>query len=213
VVASFRAGLIWAGLGLAIALPVAIAATSPLLAWRDPVYIASGFAGMLALGLLLVQPLLAGGYLPGLPVRPGRLVHRWAGLVLVAMVVSHVLGLWLTSAPDVIDALLFASPTPFSVWGVVAMWATFAAALLATLRGRLHIPPRVWRVGHTGLAVVIVVGSVVHALLVEGSMGVVSKAVFCLLVLVATAKVVADLRVWTLLTRRRSAAASQSGPR
>ena len=109
------------------------------------------------------------------------------------------------------SALLFDSPTPFSVWGVVAMWATFAAALLATLRGRLHIPPRVWRVGHTGLAVVIVVGSVVHALLVEGSMGVVSKAVFCLLVLVATAKLVADLRAWTLLARRRSAAASQSG--
>jgi hypothetical protein len=40
---------------------------------------------------------------------------------------------------------------------------------------------------------------------------VVSKAVFCLLVLVATAKLVADLRAWTLLARRRSAAASQSG--
>ncbi|MFY8038642.1 MAG: ferric reductase-like transmembrane domain-containing protein [Bosea sp. (in: a-proteobacteria)] len=209
--ASVRAGLIWAALVAAVVVPVAIAATSPLLAWRDTVYIASGFAGMLALALLLVQPLLAGGYLPGLAARAGRRVHRWAGLVLVAMVVAHVLGLWLTSAPDVIDALLFASPTPFSVWGVVAMWATFAAALLATLRGRLRIQPKVWRVGHTGLAVVIVVGSVVHALLVEGSMGVVSKAAFCLVVLAATAKVVADLRVWTLLTRRRSAAASQSG--
>ncbi|MCU0885561.1 MAG: ferric reductase [Beijerinckiaceae bacterium] len=198
-----RAGLIWAGLGLAVAVPVGIAATSPLLAWRDPVYIASGFAGMLGLALLLLQPLLAGGYLPGLAMRAGRRVHRFAGLALVAMVVAHVLGLWLTSAPDVIDALLFASPTPFSVWGVVAMWATFAAALLAGLRSRLRIPPKLWRIGHTGLALVVVIGSVVHALLVEGSMGVVSKAAFCLLVLAATAWVVADLRAWALLLRRK----------
>ncbi|MGL5136730.1 MAG: ferric reductase-like transmembrane domain-containing protein, partial [Beijerinckiaceae bacterium] len=178
-------------------------ANSPLLAWRDPVYIAAGFAGVFALALVLVQPLLAGGYLPGLPARAGRRVHRWVGVALVTMVVAHVAGLWLTSAPDVIDALLFESPTPFSVWGVVAMWATFAAALLAALRWRLRIPPRVWRIAHTMLAVVVVVGSVVHALLVEGAMGPVSKAAFCALVLAATSKVLLDLRVWVLLSRQR----------
>ena len=79
------------------------------------------------------------------------------------------------------------------------------------LRGLLGIPPKLWRVGHTGLAVVIVIGSVVHAVLVEGSMGMVSKAAFCVLVLAALARVVTDLRVWTLLTRRSAATASPSG--
>ena len=198
---SFRAALVWAGLATAVVVPMTIAVTSPRLAWRDPVYIASGFAGVVALTLILIQPLLAGGYLPGLPALRGRKVHRWAGGVLVAMVVAHVAGLWLTSAPDVIDALLFESPTPFSVWGVVAMWATFAAALLAMLRRRLRIRPKVWRIGHTGLVLVIVVGTVMHALLIEGAMGPISKAAFCALVLAATAKVVIDSRAWTLLKR------------
>jgi predicted ferric reductase len=198
-----RAVLIWAGLVAAVAVPLLIAGKSPLLAWRDPVYIASGFAGVIALALVLIQPLLAGGYLPGLPARPGRRVHRWVGAALVLMVVAHVAGLWLTSAPDVIDALLFESPTPFSVWGVTAMWATFAAALLAALRRPLRLRPKSWRIGHSALVVVIAVGSVIHALLIEGTMGMVSKAALCALVLAAMIKVLVDLRPWALLTRVR----------
>lgn len=199
-----RAAAIWAILAAALAVPLAVAATSPQLAWRDPIYIAAGFSGVIAMGLLLLQPLLAGGYLPGLPMRRGRRLHFWVGVALVAAVVVHVLGLWLTSPPDMVDALLFRSPTPFSAWGVVAMWAVLAAALLATLRRRLRLKPRIWRLGHTTLAAVVVVGSVVHALLIEGTMGTVSKAVLCTLVLAAAAKVMADLRSWTLLTRRRA---------
>lgn len=198
-----RAPLIWAGLAVAVGVPIAVAAASPLLAWRDPVYIASGLAGIVALSLLLLQPLLAGGYLPGLPARPGRRVHAFVGAALVLAVLAHVAGLWLTSAPDVIDALLFDSPTPFSVWGVVAMWAVFATAALAAFRKMLRLQPRVWRVAHSALAIVIVVGSIIHALLVEGTMGPLSKAVFCLLVFAATAKVLFDLRAWALLIRRR----------
>ena len=121
-----------------------------------------------------------------------------AGLeaLLVVAVVIHVGGLWITSPPDVIDALLFASPTPFSVWGVIAMWAIFAVALLAALRRRLRLRPRTWRIGHSFLAVVIVVGSVVHGILIEGTMETISKAALCGLVLAATMKVMADLRVW-----------------
>ncbi|MEO0831377.1 MAG: ferric reductase, partial [Pseudomonadota bacterium] len=48
-----RAIGIWAALALAVLIPAVAAAMSPLLAWRDPVYIASGFAGILALALLL----------------------------------------------------------------------------------------------------------------------------------------------------------------
>ena len=197
-----RALLIWAALAAALAVPIAVAATSPLLAWRDPVYIAAGFAGILALALLLLQPLLAAGWLPGLPARRGRRLHAWVGMALVAAVAAHVLGLWLTSPPDVVDVLLFRSPTPFSVWGVVAMWSVLAAALLAALRARLRLRPIVWRRCHTTLAAATVLGSVVHALLIEGTMELVSKTVLCALVLAAAAKVIAHLRPWTTMARR-----------
>ena len=195
--------LIWAALAAAVAVPIAAAAVSPLLAWRHPVYIVAGFSGVIALGLLLVQPLLIGGYLPGLPAHAGRRVHRWVGGTLVAAVVIHVAALWITSPPDVIDTLLFASPTPFSVWGVVAMWSTFAAALFAALRRRLRVRLRTWRIGHTVLAVVICVGTVVHALLIEGTMETVSKVALCTLVLVSTLKVIADLWIWSKPTTSR----------
>ncbi len=164
--------------------PLGLAGTSEYLAWRDPVYIAAGFAGIAALCLTLLQPLLVGGWLPGVRLARGRRVHRLFGVVLVAAVVVHVVGLWITSPPDVEDALLFRSPTPFSVWGVIAMWALFAAALLALLRRR--VPPLLWRLGHTGLVSVVVVGGVVHAMLIEGTMEMISKAVLCSLVIAAT---------------------------
>jgi predicted ferric reductase len=191
---STRAILVWAALAAAIGVPIALAAVSPLLAWREPLYVAAGFAGVVALALMLVQPLLMGGYLPGLPALRGRRAHRWIGGVLVVAVVIHVGGLWITSPPDVIDALLFTSPTPFSAWGVIAMWAIFAVALLAALRRRLR--PRTWRIAHTLLAVVIVIGSVVHAILIEGTMETVSKAALCALVLAAAIKIMTDLWMW-----------------
>ena len=189
-----RSKMIWAALAAAIGVPVIAAALSPLLAWRGPLYIAAGFAGIIALGLMLVQPLLAGGTLPGLPGFRGRRAHRWTGGALVLAVVVHVAGLWITSPPDMIDALLFASPTPFSPFGVIAMWAIFAVALLALLRRRLRL--RTWRLAHMSLVAVIVIATVVHGMLVEGAMETVSKAVLCAVVLAATIKVIADLRVW-----------------
>src|SRR6188472_4428289 len=150
--------LVWAALLAAIGVPIALAATSDLLAYRGPIYILAGFAGIIALGFALVQPLLAGGYLPGLSAYRGRRVHHWIGGALVVAVVIHVAGLWITSPPDMIDALTFTSPTPFSPFGVIAMWAIFAVALLAALRRRLGLRPRTWRIAHMLLAIVIVVG-------------------------------------------------------
>ncbi|MGI3210207.1 ferric reductase-like transmembrane domain-containing protein [Roseovarius tibetensis] len=199
-----RTLLIWAALGAAIAVPIVVAASSPLLAWREPVYIASGLAGVIGMALILVQPLLAAGYLPGLPIRRGRHVHRWVGTALVTAVVAHVAGLWVTSPPDVIDALLFASPTPFSAWGVIAMWGLFAAAAMAAVRHSLRLPPLQWRLGHSALVTVVVAGSVVHAMLIDGTMGTASKAVLCALALAATVKALIDRRAWTALRRRRS---------
>jgi predicted ferric reductase len=121
--------------------------------------------------------------------------------MLIVAVAVHVAGLWLTSPPDVIDALLFASPTPFSAWGVIAMWALFAAALLAALRWRLRIRPRIWRLGHSTLVAVVALCSIAHAMLIEGTMGTVSKAALCALALAAIVKVMIDLRTWKLLRR------------
>jgi predicted ferric reductase len=183
--------LIWAALVAAVCVPMALAATSDLIAYRGRLYILAGFAGMIALGLTLVQPLLIAGYLPGFSAYRGRRAHHWVGGALVVAVVIHVAGLWITSPPDMIDALLFVSPTPFSPFGVIAMWAILAVALLAAFRRRLGL--RTWRIVHMSLAVVIVLGGVAHAMLVEGTMETVSKAALCALVLGAAAKVLTDL--------------------
>jgi hypothetical protein len=82
--------------------------------------------------------------------------------MLVVAVAIHVGALWMTSATDVIDA----SPTPFSAWGVIAMCATFTTPLMVALRRRLPWRPRTWHTADTFLAVIIVVGSVAHALLI-----------------------------------------------
>ena len=193
---SARAPLIWAALALAIGVPIALAAGSEQLAWRGPVYILAGFAGIIALGLVLVQPLLIGGYLPGLSAYRGRRAHHWIGGALALAVVIHVAGLWITSPPDMIDALTYTSPTPFSPFGVTAMWAIFTVAVLAALRRRLGLRLRTWRIVHIPLAIVIVAGSVAHCLLIEGTMETISKAALCVLIVVATVKVMIDLQVW-----------------
>ena len=202
-----RVILIWVALALAIGVPIAAAAASEQLAWRGPVYILAGFAGIIALGLVLVQPLLIGGYLPGLSAYRGRRAHHWIGGALVVAIVIHVAGLWITSPPDMIDALIFASPTPFSPFGVTAMWAIFAVAVLAALRRRLGLRLRTWRIVHIPLAVVIVAGSVAHCLLIEGTMETISKAALCAAVLAATIKVMADL--WRKRTLRGESVARQ----
>lgn len=186
-----RTTLIWAALVVAFGVPLALAAASPLLQWRDAIYIAAGFAGIVALGLLLVQPLLIAGYVPGLSPYRSRRVHHWIGGGLVVALLVHVAGLWVTSPPDMIDALLFRSPTPFSPFGVVAFWCVVAVAVLAFFRRRLGL--RTWRLVHLPLAAVIVAGSVVHAVLIEGTMETMSKVALCVLVVAAAVKAIADM--------------------
>jgi len=184
----------WTALGLVIAIPLITAAQSPLLQWRDPIYIAAGFSGIVGLTLLLVQPLLITGVLS---VVWARRLHIWVGAGLFLAVVIHVAGLWITSPPDVVDVLLFRSPTPFSAWGAVAMWAVFATALLAAMRRRVGL--RLWRLGHSLAAVVIVVGTVVHAWLIQGTMEDLTKVALCLLVLGAGAWALRKRQVWRML--------------
>ena len=196
------AALIWAALIAGVVAPLLLSLQSPLLQWRAPVYVVAGAAGVLGMGLMLLQPLLAAGWVPALSPYRARRLHRVVGVLLLLAVIVHVAALWLTSPPDVIDALLFASPTPFSVWGVLAMWALFATALTALWRKRIGL--RLWRGLHAVLAVVIALGTVLHALPVDGTMEPVSKAGLCVAVAVATGVVLMRAR-WSGLRRRAAA--------
>ena len=171
----------WGVVLAVMAVPLIIAAQSPLLQWRQPIYILSGFAGVLGLALLFVQPLLARGALGGLTPARSRQIHIWGGALLCVTLVVHVGGLWITSPPDVVDALLFRSPTPFSFWGVVAMWSVIVTALLAATRRRLRLRPETWRRAHLSLAVLTVGCTIVHALWIDGTMGTASKVGLCVL--------------------------------
>ncbi len=135
------------------------------------------------MGLLLIQPALARGMLP-LTAPSARRLHRFTGGAILLLVILHVGALWITSPPDVIDALLMRSPTPFSIWGVLALFAICATAFLAAMRRAL--PRRAWQLGHKGLALVIAGGTIVHALLIEGTMEPLSKIALCILIAGAT---------------------------
>lgn len=197
---ALRDALTWASLALAIAIPILAAAQSPLLQWREPIYIIAGFAGIVGLALMLLQPLLISGVLG---VARARLLHVWTGVGLLFAVLVHVLGLWITSPPDVVDALLLRSPTPFSVWGVVAMWAVFVAALLAVFRKRVGV--RLWRVGHSMAVAVVITGTVVHAWLIQGTMETVTKGALCILVFGTGVWVLQRRQAWRMLFNKKIA--------
>lgn len=166
--------------------PVMLAAKSPYLAYRGAAYITGGFAGIAGLALLVLQPLLAAGLLPGPHPARSRVWHRRLGLTFALCVLLHIAGLYVTSPPDTLDALLLVAPTPFSVYGVLAMWGTFATLLLVALRHRLPLRYARWRLTHNALALGVVASTVIHALQIEGTMEPVSKWALCVIVLAVT---------------------------
>ena len=174
-----KARVTWAVLALVVLTPMVAAAFSPLLAWRSPVYIIAGFAGIAAFALMALQPFAALRVLPGWSALAHRRLHRISGMAIVLLVALHVLGLWLTSPPDVIDALLLRSPTPFSIWGVIAMWLIFATGLLAVLRFRGAIRWKLWQRLHPPIVLIAAVGTIAHVLLIEGTMEAVTKYLLC----------------------------------
>lgn len=191
----FLSGAIWAGVAAVMGVPVLLAAFSPWLAYRDLPYIVGGFAGIVGLALLFLQPLLAAGYLPGPGTAKERRWHRWVGAAIVACVLAHVSGLYITSPQDTMDALLLVAPTPFSVYGVIALAGIVAIALMVALRRRMGLRYSAWRLIHNGVAAIVVIATVVHALQIEGAMEPWSKWGLSVAVLAATGVVLVDLRV------------------
>ena len=80
---TLRAMSIWAVVVLALVVPVVAAAFSPLLQWRGPIYVAAGFAGIVAMALMLLQPLMAARLLPGITAHRSRRLHRRIGVFLI----------------------------------------------------------------------------------------------------------------------------------
>jgi hypothetical protein len=200
----FFALLIWVGLAAVIIVPIAIAASSPYLASRSAAYIVAGLAGTVCLSLFLVQPMLAADYLPGLRPTHGRKWHRRVGTAIVFCVVLHVGGLFLTSPPDTIDALLLIAPTSFSVFGVIAMWGVFLAAAQIFWLRKIGQRYPVWQILHNVTVLITVISTVIHAIQIQGTMGATSKTVLCVAVLVALTATLVDLRVLKPLLRSRA---------
>ncbi|MEM9210361.1 MAG: ferric reductase-like transmembrane domain-containing protein [Pseudomonadota bacterium] len=195
---------IWIGVTLVAIVATGQALFSPLLQWRDPVYIGAGIAGVITLTLLLIQPVLASKTLSGFSPLTGRWLHGLVGISLLAAVFAHIIGLWITSPPDVMDALLFVSPTPFSLWGVIAMWALILSAVLAFSWRAIHLRPTIWRWIHMSLAILIVVGTVAHALLIEGTMELASKTLICIVIVIATIYTLSERGFFTAFTRNKT---------
>lgn len=188
-----------------------IASASPLRAGRDAPYILGSMTGILALALLLLQPVLAAGLLAGYSLVKQRRWHRWIGGTITTAVLLHIAGLYITSPDDLTDALLLVAPTAFSVYGVIGLWAVLITAILAVLRKPLGVRYSVWRIVHSVLAAIIVVASVVHALMIEGLMGSISKFVLCMAIVLATASVLFYLRSAKAHARERHSTQDDAG--
>lgn len=188
-----RGLMIWVAVAAAALIPVVLAAGSPYLASRNAAYIVASFAGVASLSLLLFQPLLAAGYLPGLNLPRARRAHRVVGSGLFVVAALHIGGLYLTSPPDTLDALLLVSPTPFSVYGVIALWSLLLTGVLVAYRRLLRAAT--WRVLHNALGLVVGISTVVHALQIEGTMEPISKVAVCTALLLVTGVALVDLRL------------------
>ena len=66
------------------------------------------------------------------------------------------------------------------------MWTVFLSAGVVAVRRRLTSNLITWQRLHRSLGFIIVLGSVVHAFLIEGTMETWSKALLCLAVIIAT---------------------------
>lgn len=185
---------LWSIVAISMGVPVALATTSPYLSYRSPIYIAAGFVGIIAMALLLLQALLSRPSPNFLSAAPARRWHRITGITITVLVLAHVGGLYIVSPPDTLDALMLRAPTLFSLFGVLGLWACLLTAGLAATRRRLHMRPTMWKRLHQGLASVLAIATVIHAVQIDGAMEPISKILLGATIIAVTA--------WVALSRR-----------
>ncbi|RDJ19698.1 ferric reductase [Bosea caraganae] len=193
----------WIVVAAVAAVPVIAAAASPLQGGRELLWITGGMAGVVALSLLFVQPLLMAAAPPLLTARGGVRWHRWGGIAIVTMVGLHIGALYAYSPEDITDALLLVAPTPFSLYGVISLWCLVLTAALAATRRVLKLGYKPWRILHSGLAVALVGAGAIHAIQIEGAMEEYSKLAICIAALTATTAGVLEVNVLAPMRRRR----------
>ncbi|WP_100963995.1 ferric reductase-like transmembrane domain-containing protein [Bosea sp. FBZP-16] len=199
-----RRRIAWLAIAAVAIIPVVAAALSPLQRGREFLWVVGGMAGVAALSLLFVQPLLTATAPVLMQPARGLRWHRWGGIAIVAGVALHVGALYAYSPEDVMDALLLVAPTPFSLYGVISLWCLVLTAILAVMRRRLRFSHRNWRIAHSVLAVAIVSAGSVHAILIEGAMEEFSKLMVCIAALAATTVGALEINVLRPLRRRRN---------
>jgi predicted ferric reductase len=192
----------WVVVAVVAAVPVLAAAASPLQGGRELLWITGGMAGVVALSLLFVQPLLMAAAPPLLAARDGVRWHRWGGMVIVAMVALHIGALYAYSPDDITDALLLVAPTPFSLYGVISLWCLVLTAVLAATRRVFKLGYKPWRILHSVLAVAVVGAGAIHAIQIEGAMEEYSKLAICIAALAATTAGALEVNVLAPMRRR-----------
>jgi predicted ferric reductase len=186
VTTRLTAFFLWGVVIAAMVVPIALATTSPYLTYRGPLYIAAGFAGIVAMSLFVLQPLLACPVRALIAPATARRWHRIIGASILILILAHVVGLYFVSPPDTIDASLLRAPTWFSLFGVVALWGAVLTALLAMTRLKLPMRPRSWKRLHQSIASIVVIATALHAIQIEGAMEVMSKTLLAGTIVAAT---------------------------
>ena len=93
-------------------------------------------------------------------------VHRWLGLVVVGLVLTHLAAVVIPN-PSSIKHLDLLHASPGMRAATIATIALVLLAVTALLRRRLRLPYRVWRIVHVVLATAAVAGGAVHVLLLN----------------------------------------------
>lgn len=160
-----------AAIGALAALPLLLALTDSHLATAPLALVVSTATGALAVSALAFQPLLAArGRAVEHVVGPrGVRWHRRLGVAALALVLAHVVGLFVVEVDDTLFALSRDGPTRARM-ALIATLALFAVVVLGLARNRLPLADASWRLLHAYLAVLVIVLGIGHAVLTDGAL-------------------------------------------
>lgn len=189
-------GTVWIGVFLGVTiLPLVFAAigvSEPGRGFATEFSAALGFVGLSLMGLEFA--LVARFRSVAEPFGSDALVqfHRQMGLVGLGLVLVHIA----ISAPWDLVIRPFDADTPARVrWALLATLALFALIASSVWRTKLRLRYEVWHVLHAVLAVVIIVASLMHALLVDYYLNTTWKRVLWILMMAAFGAVLVWVRI------------------